>query len=374
MSKKILIITVPFGDGHYATAVKIAELLHERDASLQIEILDVVTDSWPAFATRSNATYQKSTAHHNAFWFKLYYMLSDKFPQPLRWFSSVAFGKYARQKLAEVNPDLVIATFPFLGHVAVKARRALGMKVPVLTVVTDAGQVQGIWLTGSEDTILAATPDTVDYAQRRQLAADKVKFIGFPVGKAFYELPPKAEAREALGLDPSVFTLLWTSGGFGMSAQKSLTLLKQVSQLPVPLQIICLAGKNAALKAQFEALSFPPHIKVVIFGYSNQMPRLMAAADIIVSKSGWLTISEALAARRPLFLFDAIPGHEEQNARYVTSQGFGVYEPVPEVMVQKISKAATQPQALKPHLTALAKVPDAGVHQRLADYLIGLLA
>lgn len=371
--KKVLIITVPFGGGHYATAAKIADLLQERDRSLDVEILDVVTDGWPAFAKRSSNAYQSSTAASNGFWFRIYYVLSDHFPRPLRWFASAAFNTYARKKLAEIAPDLVIATFPFLGHVAVRARAATGSTAPIVTVVTDAGRVQGIWLDGAEDAILTATADTVDYAIQRHMAAERIRFVGFPVSKAFYELPSKHEARTSLGLNPSVFTLLWTSGGYGMSADKSLGLLKRVAQLDLPLQIICVAGKNQQLETELRAIDFPANITPYILGFTDQMPKLMAAADVVVSKSGWLTISEAIAAQRPLFLFDAIPGHEEQNAQYVTTMNFGVYEPNPAVMAQLISTAISDPETLAPRLTALARAHDPAVRRRLVDYLVGLL-
>ena len=160
--KKILIMTVPYGGGHYATALKIDELLKERDPSVDVQILDVITDGWPSFAKNSTNAYQGSTANNNAFWFKVYYHLTDRFPQPLKWFAALAFHGYAKRKLHELNPDLLIATFPFLGHVAAKARKQAHAHVPIVTTITDAGRVQGIWLCGSEDTILTATPDTVD--------------------------------------------------------------------------------------------------------------------------------------------------------------------------------------------------------------------
>lgn len=366
-------MTVPFGGGHYTTAAKIADILQARDASLEVEILDVITDGWPAFARRSSAAYQDSTSSHNAFWFKVYYKFTDRFPQPLRWFASAAFRGYARRKLSELKPDLMIATFPFLGHVAARARTRAGWHMPVVTVITDAGRVQGIWLTGKEDAILAATPDTVEYAKARRMAAERVKFVGFPINRAFYELEPQSQARRALGLKPEVFTILLTSGGLGMSAGKAVSLLKRLARLRVPVQIICVAGKNTHLQAEFEAITFPDNITPLVIGYTDSMPRLMAACDIVVSKSGWLTLSEALAARKPLFLFDAIPGHEEQNALHITEGGFGIYEPDTVAMYQRISTVIAHPEQLEPHLAALARDGNPAGADRLADYFLGLL-
>ena len=371
--KKIVIMTVPYGGGHYATAQKIADLLKERDPDLIVEILDVITDGWPAFAKSSTNAYQDSTANNNAFWFKVYYRFTDRFPSPLRWFASVAFHSYAKRKLRELDPDLIIATFPFLAHVAARARKSAGLHMPIVTTVTDAGNVQGIWLCGQEDAILTATPDTVAYAQQRKLGGDRVRFIGFPVNRAFYELEPMQSARQSLGLSPDVFTILLTSGGLGMSAAQVIALARRLSQIPTPVQIVCVAGRNDALKAEFEAIEFPEHIDAHIFGYVDNMPTLMAASDIVVSKSGWLTISEAIAAQKPLFLFDAIPGHEEQNASYVTSHSFGVYEPDSIAMLQYISTVAARPDELKKYIEPLARANNPHTRTELAEYFLGLL-
>lgn len=372
MSKKILIMTVPYGGGHYATALKIADLLKERDPEIQVEILDVITDAWPSFAKNSTNAYQGSTANNDAFWFKLYYRLTDRFPAPLRWFASIAFHGYAKRKLNELNPDLIIATFPFLGHVAYRARKSSNGHMPIVTTITDAGRVQGIWLCGQEDAILAATPDTVEYAKQRRLGDDRTKFIGFPVNKEFYELEPAEEARQAIGIKPGVFTILLTSGGLGMSAHKAILLARRLAQLTAPVQLICIAGRNEALKAKFESIGFPDNVTPTILGYVENMPQLMAASDIIISKSGWLTISEAIAAQKPLFLFDAIPGHEEQNAVYVTDKGFGIYEPDPVAMYQHISTVATHPEQLKVYADSLSRAQNPQTRTELADYFLGL--
>lgn len=372
-SKKIVIMTVPYGGGHYATAQKIAELLKEREKGIDIEIIDVISDGWPSFARSSTGAYQGSTANNNAFWFKVYYRLTDRFPAPLKWFAVLAFRGYAKRKLRELNPDLLIATFPFLGHVATKARKNAHEHMPIVTTITDAGKVQGIWLCGSEDVILTATPDTVEYAHRRKMGGERVKFIGFPVNREFYELEPNEKARQSIGLKPDVFTILLTSGGLGMSANKAALLARRLAQLTTPVQIICVAGRNKKLKKKFESIEFPEHITPLILDYVDNMPQLMAASDIVISKSGWLTISEAIAAQKPLFLFDAIPGHEEQNALYVANRNFGVYEPDTIAMYQEISSVVARPDLLRSYQVPLARANNPQVRRELAEYFLGLL-
>lgn len=371
--KKIVIMTVPFGGGHHATAETVQALLKEADQSLDIEIIDAVTEAWPAFSRYTTAAYVQSTASPGGMWFKLYYRLSDRWPQPLQWIASPAYMRYARRRIKQLKPDLIIATFPFLGHIASAARNAEGMSCPVVTMVTDAGHVQGIWLYGREDYILPATPDTVTYAKRRRVRHDKLRFIGFPVKPEFHISSTPTEARRELGLDEK-FTVLVTAGGLGMNPKRVLAFARELQKINQPMQIIFIAGKNSTLQDNLAKLKFKPEHTIHIHGFTSRMAELMRAADIVCSKAGWLTISEALSVGRPLVLFDAIPGHEEQNAQHVVRHHYGVYEKDPARAARFVAEAAASTTALQPYQRALkGRGHQAEVPKELAKFYLGLM-
>jgi len=56
-------------------------------------------------------------------------------------------------------------------------------------------------------------------------------------------------------------------------------------------------------------------------GYSAQVERLMACADLAITKPGGLTTAECLAMGLPMLLSAVIPGQEERNADYLIEQG-----------------------------------------------------
>ncbi|MGE5403477.1 MAG: glycosyltransferase, partial [Candidatus Saccharibacteria bacterium] len=64
--------------------------------------------------------------------------------------------------------------------------------------------------------------------------------------------------------------------------------------------------------------------KVTVYGFTREIPALMAAADVLVSKPGGLTCSEAIACRLPLIINEPIPGQEEDNARFLEQAGVAV--------------------------------------------------
>lgn len=366
-------MTVPFGGGHHATARTLADLLRTAEPAPDVTILDAITEAWPSFSRRTTQAYVSSTGSPGGRWFRLYYTFSDRYPQPLRWFASAAFSHFARRFLKNYKPDLIIATFPFLAHVAARACAQAGVACPIVTVITDAGHVQGIWLAGRESHVLAATEDTVAYARRRKLPVKKVSYLGFPVAAEFAARPSQTEARKELGLE-SRFTILVTAGGLGMNPHNVLNLARSLSSLPYPAQIIFIAGKNEHLRRALEQLTFPPSVRVRVEGFTSRMALYMRAADIVCSKAGWLTICEALASERPLLLFDAIPGHEEENAQYVTRHSLGVYKPDPVQAVAFIERAIRGPETLNRYRKAInARPSPASVRARLRRFYMDLL-
>lgn len=348
--KKVVIMTVGFGGGHKAMARNLTDVIHDADPSVEVKTIDAIHDAWPSFSDGTAKAYANSTGNMNAFWFKLYYELTDRFPFILRWFAQVAFTSYARKKFQQEKPDLMIATFPFLADVAVAAREFHHVTTPIIVTVTDAGRVQGIWLTKHADLTLTATPDTVDYLASRGMDKDRLRYVGFPAAKAFYGPVSRLVARKRVGLDPKVFTIVLTAGGAGLNQRKVLSVAKEIGKLRLPYQIVLNAGNNDALKTAFESLTFPYAEKVIVEGFTDKMPDYLSASDIICCKSGWLTVNEALVLQRPFILYDAVPGHEEQNVKFVVDNEFGVFEPDSKKVAEHIKQFIGSPHAFDPYI------------------------
>ncbi len=345
--KKIIIMTVDFGGGHKAMSRNLIDVISTYDPSIEVKVIDVIKDAWPAFSDGTSKAYVGSSSNNNGFWFKVYYRFTDRFPAPLRWLGHIVFGSYARKKYKTEDPDLIIATFPLLADVAVAARDANHGTAPVIVTVTDAGKIQGIWVSKLADHTLTATPDTVDYLVSRGVDADKVSFIGFPAAKQFYAPKNKLSLRKKHGLKSDVFTILLTAGGAGLNYRKAVSVAEEIAKLRLPYQIILNAGSNDLLKQAFESITFPYAETVIIEGYTDKMPDYITASDVICCKSGWLTVNEALVLQRPLVLYDAVPGHEEQNVNFVVNNHFGVFEHKPKAVADHIKRLMLSPEAFR---------------------------
>jgi processive 1,2-diacylglycerol beta-glucosyltransferase len=111
--------------------------------------------------------------------------------------------------------------------------------------------------------------------------------------------------------------LLVLGGGFGMGPVGAI--LAQLDLLTMPVQIVVVAGRNEALRRELAARDrrHPTHV----LGFVGNMHELMASADLIISKPGGLTSSEALALGKPLLILNPIPGQEAANSDFLLEHG-----------------------------------------------------
>ena len=112
-------------------------------------------------------------------------------------------------------------------------------------------------------------------------------------------------------------------GGLGLGGMdRTLAALEEVEQR---LSILVVAARNAALEAHARSAACSSRHVIRVFSYTDQVSALMRAADLLITKPGGLTISEAFAAGLPLLLHDPIPGPETENAIYATRRGAAVW-------------------------------------------------
>ena len=153
--------------------------------------------------------------------------------------------------------------------------------------------------------------------------------------------------------------ILLVGGGEGMGPLEKIAHAINDSGLQASMAIVC--GRNAKLKTTLETYQW--NIPTHIYGFTRDMPNFMAAADILVTKAGPGTISEALIAGLPIIIYSRLPGQEDGNVFYVVNHKAGVWAPHPERVVAAIQEWILDPpkrQKAVEACLAIAK-PDAAV-------------
>jgi processive 1,2-diacylglycerol beta-glucosyltransferase len=210
-----------------------------------------------------------------------------------------------RAELDREPADLVISVFATGASAAAK----LKAEVPGLRTValcTDVA-VHRLWVAEGTDLFLVTSPAAAA-SVRRYLPRAAVAVVPPSVRSAFYSAPTKEQARAALGVPPTEFCVLaMDSGwGFGPLAESVLALAE------AGVHVLAVAGRDQRLERRFRELSARTP-RITAFGYTDRVPELMAAADLVIALPGAITCAEARVVGRPLLLLDVMPGHGRDN-------------------------------------------------------------
>ncbi len=260
-----------------------------------------------------------------------------------------------RRIVREHPADVVVCTHSVIGNPTFRAFLTLDERPPFLTVVTDLVTTPSFWYDPRVDHCFVPTESAYRRGLRLGMAPSQMQITGLPVNPHFINsIVSKEAARVEFGFDPGLPALLLVAGSEGMG--RIFKLVEALDARPLDAQLVVVCGRNKALRARLEGRSWrnPRHV----FGYvSNhqQMPRIMAACDIIVTKAGPSTISEAAIAGLPMIISERIPGQESGNVRLVTENGAGLYLPKPEMVARTIVEWLDEgPESLR-HRAAKAR-------------------
>src|SRR5437762_4253288 len=161
----------------------------------------------------------------------------------------------------------------------------------------------------------------------------------------------RSDARKQLGLDEDATVILISAGGYGIGPVEQL--VKDLLTLQRPWQIAAIAGKSEKTRKRLEELAkeagkLPSgSTKLCAVGFTTEMDKYMAAADLMVGKAGGLTTSESLARGLPMALIEPIPGQEERNSDHLLEAEAAIRCNNLPVAAWKIGALLDDPERLK---------------------------
>jgi 1,2-diacylglycerol 3-beta-galactosyltransferase len=243
-----------------------------------------------------------------------------------------------RNLIAQHPSDLIVSVHPLANTPVL---RALGVKrPPFISVVTDLVTTHAFWYDQRMDLCIVPTEGAWKRALECNMDPQKVQIIGLPVADRFCR-PPRdhQELRKQLGWPIDLPIVLLVGGGEGMGPLEKNAEAIAASNLKIALVVI--SGRNQQLRERLEARTWP--IPTYIYGFVRNMPDFMGAADLLVTKAGPGTITEALNASLPMILYSRLPGQEDGNVTYVTSEGAGIWAPEPDLVVQALRQWIEKP-------------------------------
>jgi processive 1,2-diacylglycerol beta-glucosyltransferase len=284
---------------------------------------------------------------HPAVWGYLYQVTNDAQPdstmQKLRRGIERLNTRALRKEIASIEPDAIVCTHFLPAEILDRLIRKARVACPVWVQVTDF-DLHRMWVHPHMTGYFAAS-DEVAFRMRAQgIAAHAIHVTGIPIMPAFGQPLERSECAQEFGLDPQRMTLLLMAGGAGLGSLDAIA--GRLLALDADFQLIVLAGKNACALAQLQRLAAKYPDRLFPQGFTNQVERLMACADLVITKPGGLTTSECLAMGLPMIVNDPIPGQEERNADFLLEQGVAFKACDPVTLEYRVSYLLNHPEKL----------------------------
>ncbi len=365
----VLFLFSDTGGGHRSAAQAIIEALNIYFPNqVTTEMLDFFVEYAPPPFDMAVTTYAPM-AQVPDLW-ELGYKLSNgkyrsKLVQEVLW----PYIRKAAERLVEEHPcDLFLSVHPIINTPIL---RTLGPEhKPYLIVVTDMVTTHAFWYNDNATLTVVPTQEAKQRGLDIGMREDQFHVLGQPIADEFRRPPgPKEALREKLGWPQDRLVVLMVGGGEGMGPIEET--VNAVDQAHLDLTMAIIAGRNEELKASLENADL--NTDSLVYGFVDNMPELMNAADIILTKAGPGTISEAFTAGLPIILYSRMPGQEEGNVDYVVDKGAGVWAPYPEQVVGTLRYWLDHPEERKKIARTSKKLarPDASkdIAQRIIDAL-----
>jgi processive 1,2-diacylglycerol beta-glucosyltransferase len=234
-----------------------------------------------------------------------------------RWVSQYT-ATNLRALVNERKPDVVVCTHAFPCGVMSEYKRQFDPDLPVVGIVTDF-VVHPFWIYTNVDAYAVATSEMRQTLVARGVERERILVSGIPVDARF-ERPrlPRAELRAALGLPADRAIVLMMAGGLGIGPLD--LMMRALGEVDLPLAGAIIVGRNGGLERRVLAAAERTEYPLRVFGFVDNVYDYMHASDVLLSKPGGLTSSEALSAQLPMVLVKPLPGQEERNTRYLVSK------------------------------------------------------
>ena len=365
--KNILILTAGYGEGHNSAARGIRDGLRKvAPDAVHVELHDLFAETYGLANDWARVAYMAMINRTPQVWGVIYRWLDrqEKFAGDFRVFFTLK--NYLRRLLARLQPDVIVSVYPAYSHMLDELLGWQGApQHKRVVVITDSISVNAIWYRCSADYFILPNEVSADVLHHAGIPAEKVKPFGFPVSPVFaqpgeFRPPPSDENGRRV---------LYIINAANASAPE---LVRKLADLP-DIQLTVTVGRNAGLKLSVDKIRQTVTQEFETVDWSDELPRLLRANHLVISKAGGATVQEAMSAACPIIVNHVIPGQEEGNARYIMKTKSGTVALTHDAVIAAIRNAfandAAQWQEWSANISQLGR-PTASLD--IANFLLSL--
>jgi processive 1,2-diacylglycerol beta-glucosyltransferase len=344
---RVLILTASYGSGHNAAAHSLGDAF-ER-AGTTVTVVDHFRELVHPVFDRLSRTLYHGLLRRAPFLWGAGYSLGDWLASDSRLtFGVTRLGTGRLAALLErLAPDVVVTVHATPAS-AMSTLAQLADRVPPHTTVVTDFVAHNQWIAPHVDRYCVAAAEVRHEYIARGIPEERIVVTGVPVREEFARPADGAAARATLGLSHEMPVILAMAGSHGALGRLH-DVARVLGGLRRPLQGLLVAGRDESLRAALARLTDGTPIRTL--GYVEDVRHLMAAADLLVTKAGGMTLAEAMAAETPLLLYGSLPGQERRNERFAARTGIALVARKRAELTSLLDHALSAPDLLE-HLRA----------------------
>ncbi len=325
--KKLLLLSGPMGTGHVQAANALKAWAHRLYPEIDVVHHSAEEYMSPMAIFVYIKFYHYMLRHFAFLWRYIYQCVNRPQSKPSLlgiFFEKLGFSaKEAILKLVDdYQPDYIICTHFLAGNILADAR-ARGKVLPITAIVITDFSIHWAYVHPEIDLFFVTTASMALILHLRGIGRYKIFVSGCPTQPMFAEEPTREEIevlRKDLSLPDGDFVMVMMGGeSIGRVEAISQKLLECFPQI----HVLAMTGKNEKLFERLESIKGKQPFKnrLIPIPFTTRVRDYMALSFVLISKPGGIFTTEGWSMNRPLVLIDPIPGHEEKNAIYLSSQG-----------------------------------------------------
>lgn len=371
----VLVCSASAGAGHLRAAEAVQKAIARRRPDAAVRHVDVLSLATPAFRRLYGQGYVDFVNSAPEVVGAIFDRTNRASPHPAaRKLGSLLQRSQLRKfedLVIESDPDFIVHTHFLPAELCERLRHKRKWTGSHAVVVTDY-DVHRFWQCPGIDRYFVARAENVEALARLGEPREKVSVTGIPIDPEFSVAPNLTALRAKHKISADRPFVLVLSGGFGVGPVAELA--ESLASALTSAQMVVVAGRNEVLKDRVAKATAAFRGRVRVIGFTTEMREWMALADLIVTKPGGLTTSEALACGVPLVVTFPIPGQETRNATMLYEEGAAISGESPATVAWRVSQLLANPDRLasmRSHARRLGR-PNAAFE--VADQALALLS
>lgn len=313
-TKKILILTAGFGEGHNTAAYNISEALKDK-GDVEVSVVDIYQQTLPRTTKLLQAGYRFAINKLPMAWGMIFNFLDRPGGLEKSLFMAAKLRRSLGKTVSKFQPDVIVSTYPLYAFLIGQLRESChaACHVPLVTVITDSTAVNTSWYRAKSEFFVVADEETASVLRNDNVPNERVHVLGFPVAPRLATIAPLPVTTGA------PWKILYLPPSKTIHALAVIRALAKLSDV----QVTVITGRLTELHSFLEKSGVVDGARVQLIGWTNQIPELLSTHHLYIGKAGGAIVHEAMAAQCPILVSQIVPGQEEGNIELIERHDIG---------------------------------------------------